>query len=1112
MAMAGWKTGDMLNGIEGIMNLAAASGEDLATTSDIVTDALTAFGLSASDSTHFADVLAKASSNANTNVGLMGETFKYVAPLAGALGFSAEDCATAIGLMANSGIKSSQAGTNLRAILSRMAKPTDEVQAAMDKLGLSLTDSSGNMKSLQEIMVDMRAGFAGLTEEQKANMAASLGGQDAMSGLLAIVNASDEDFASLTASIYDCDGAAAQMAETMNDNLEGQITILKSGLEGLGISLYEEMEKPCKDIVKEAQRMVQELQEAFNDGGLDGLVTKTGEVMAQIVTEVAKAAPKMISAAQDLVESFIDAIMRRKWTLATSGATMVSELAQAIMNLSGDMWSAGIYLFTNFLQAMVWHSSDLGRSFGEMLKKIGDTVSENLPTIIRAAKDFVAGFCDGLSEEFPNAAALMDGFFSTIFDKVETTVGKAKEVLKKFLDVFNEQDPETLRKLGELIGDIVLAIAGLKTAKTAASAITGLFSAFQTLQSGISGLVGGIGKIAGGISDFGSKIQSLSSVAGSVLSQVTSFIGSAVSAVANFFATFGATIAGVGALIGGAILAVKNFADMFQNGFDVVKEILMGVGIAIAAVGAIVLGIPGTIAAVIAAIVFAVANLAVAIKNHGDDILNAGKAVIQWFSELPGKAEDLFSRIITSVQNWASDMAEKASTAAKNTIDSVSNWFAELPGKISTWLQNALQNLVDWGTNIYNKASEAAKNAVESVSNFFSELPYKIGYALGYVIGKLIQFGIDAVNWAKTNVPIIIENVVTFFSELPGKIWTHLTTAFNNLVTWGANMLNKARESAYNAVMAIVDFYAQLPGKIYTWLQNALQNLTTWGANMWNQAKNAASNTINSVVDYFSQLPGRIDTWLENSISRIASWGSEMVNKARTAASNTINTVVNFFSQLPGKIWNHLTATVNRVASWGGNLAAKGRDAASMLVNSVINGASSLPSQMASVGRNIVVGVWNGICNAAGWFRSQVQSFFRGIVDGAKGALGIHSPSRVFRDEVGKWIPPGVGEGMDAAMPALEKQTDEEMAALARRMQATVNVETGKITFDKNTNQVYKIEQENGQAFDDSKTEVVISGETHVHVDLDGKEIGDATTPIVDQNMGRIDTHKKRGG
>ena len=152
MAMAGWKTDDMLSGLEGIMNLAAASGEDLATTSDIVTDALTAFGLTAEDSTHFADILAQASANANTNVGMMGETFKYVAPVAGALGYSAEDTALAIGLMANSGIKASQAGTSLRSIMSRMAKPTKEVQNAMNKLGVSLTDSSGNMKTLNELM------------------------------------------------------------------------------------------------------------------------------------------------------------------------------------------------------------------------------------------------------------------------------------------------------------------------------------------------------------------------------------------------------------------------------------------------------------------------------------------------------------------------------------------------------------------------------------------------------------------------------------------------------------------------------------------------------------------------------------------------------------------------------------------------------------------------------------------------------------------------------------------------------------------------------------------------------------------------------------------------
>ena len=250
MAMAGWKTEDMLGGIEGVMNLAAASGEDLATTADIVTDALTAFGMSASESGHFADVLAVASSNANTNVSMMGETFKYVAPVAGALGYSAEDTALAIGLMANSGIKAGQAGTALRAIMSRMAKPTDEVEAAMQRLGISLTDSQGNMKSLNEMLKDLRDGFSGLTEAEAAQMAAALGGQEAMSGLLAIVNASDEDFSKLESSIYSCDGAAAQMADTMNNNLQGQLTILKSSAEALGLELYESIQTPLTNIAK----------------------------------------------------------------------------------------------------------------------------------------------------------------------------------------------------------------------------------------------------------------------------------------------------------------------------------------------------------------------------------------------------------------------------------------------------------------------------------------------------------------------------------------------------------------------------------------------------------------------------------------------------------------------------------------------------------------------------------------------------------------------------------------------------------------------------------------------------------------------------------------------
>lgn len=241
MAMAGWKTEDMLNGISGVMNLAAASGEDLATTSDIVTDALTAFGLSASDSGHFADVLAAASSNANTNVGMMGETFKYVAPVAGAMGYSVEDMSVAIGLMANSGIKGSQAGTALRSVVTRLAKPTKESANAMEALGLSITNSDGTMKSFNQIMLDMRGAFAGLTEDEQAFYAAQLGGQEAMSGLLAIVNASESDFNKLSSAINNADGTAEKMANTMNDNLNGRLTLLKSQLDGIAIEIGESL-------------------------------------------------------------------------------------------------------------------------------------------------------------------------------------------------------------------------------------------------------------------------------------------------------------------------------------------------------------------------------------------------------------------------------------------------------------------------------------------------------------------------------------------------------------------------------------------------------------------------------------------------------------------------------------------------------------------------------------------------------------------------------------------------------------------------------------------------------------------------------------------------------
>lgn len=237
LGMAGWKTEQIIAGMPGLLDLAAASGADLATVADIVSDDLTAFGMSADQAGHMADVFAVASSNANTNVEMMGATFKYAAAVAGALGYSLEDVAVATGLMANAGIKGEQAGTSLRAVMTRLASPPKAAAAAMDQLGISITNADGTMKPFMQVMQECRASFAGLNEEEKAQAASAIAGQEAMSGWLAIMNASEGDFAKLTDAVNNSDGAAKKMAETMQNNAKGAMTRLQSAMESIAISV-----------------------------------------------------------------------------------------------------------------------------------------------------------------------------------------------------------------------------------------------------------------------------------------------------------------------------------------------------------------------------------------------------------------------------------------------------------------------------------------------------------------------------------------------------------------------------------------------------------------------------------------------------------------------------------------------------------------------------------------------------------------------------------------------------------------------------------------------------------------------------------------------------------
>lgn len=348
MAMAGWKTNQMVSGLSGVMNLAAASGEDLGTVSDIVTDSMTAFGLKAKDSGHFADVLAKASSSSNTNVAMMGETFKYVAPLAGSMKYSIEDTATAIGLMANAGIKGSQAGTSLRSIITRLVKPPKDAATALNALGISTTKADGSMKPLRETMAELREKFSGLTESQKASYASSIAGQEAMSGLLAIVNASDSDFNKLQKAIDNSSGAAKKQADVMNNNLQGALYDLGSAAESVGIGIYEDIKTPLTKAVGVGTAQLRILSNKLKKGGIKEIVPKeainTVENLGKVAMVAGKGGVKVLGAAAKLVGNNMEVALPVAASLLTvfKGYKAVTTVVTAFRTVSTATQGASI--------------------------------------------------------------------------------------------------------------------------------------------------------------------------------------------------------------------------------------------------------------------------------------------------------------------------------------------------------------------------------------------------------------------------------------------------------------------------------------------------------------------------------------------------------------------------------------------------------------------------------------------------------------------------------------------------------------------------------------------------------------------------------------------------
>lgn len=408
MAMAGWKPQQMIDGISGIMSLAAASGEDLGTTSDIVTDALTAFGLQAGDAGHFADVLAQASANANTNVSMLGESFKYVAPVAGAMNYSVEDTSLALGLMANASIKGSMAGTALKTSLANMAAPTDSMAAAMDKYGISLTDSEGNMKSLRGVIDNLRGSLGGLSETEQTAAASTIFGKEAMAGMLAIINASEEDYNKLSTAIGNSKDAAEGMADTMLDNLKGSFTLMQSAIEGTENAFGKRLSPYLRGIAGGITDMMPEITDGINavmdvvDDKIAGVKRKNTDMTGSDEWKNADLFGKI-----DIAWDSIIAKPFGNWAsgdgaqLISSGLGTLFSSAAAILP-GGEKAGLTSWLSAGILAKGAATVAQKGKSIVETLSPIGDAIG-NITEAAGNAND-VMDFVGNLSSMIPVGA------------------------------------------------------------------------------------------------------------------------------------------------------------------------------------------------------------------------------------------------------------------------------------------------------------------------------------------------------------------------------------------------------------------------------------------------------------------------------------------------------------------------------------------------------------------------------------------------------------------------------------------------------------------------------------------------------------------------------------
>lgn len=504
LAAAGFTTSEIMNAMPGLLNLAAASGEDLASSSDIAASTLRGFGLAAYDAAHVADVLAANANRTNSSVADTGEAMKYIAPLARAAGLSLEETAAAIGIMANAGVNGSQAGTSLRGALSRLSKPTKDMSEAMDELGISFYDSNGKMKSLTEQVGMLRQATEGMTDEQKNNYLVTLYGQEALSGMLALINEGEGSLGELTNAYKNCDGAAQKAAETMQDNLSGALEQLGGSAQTLGLAFYNSVADNLKNAAKTATESINNITDSFNNGGLNEAIQTAGDEFANLAVEAASHAPEMVDTAVDFIEAFASGIALNKGRILGAAGEMAESMASGLAELLPSKLQEPV---EDAIDAVAESLSDGGlkkagktaeKTFDSLIKVVGKLASTALPPLTKAL-DFAGENLDRLVVVAGSATAAYTAYNATI--KATTVATNLATKAQKAFSVAMSASPT-----GLVIAGIAAATTGL------ALACATQVDASKELESANDKLGDSYGKIGEGITGYLSEVSKAGSI------------------------------------------------------------------------------------------------------------------------------------------------------------------------------------------------------------------------------------------------------------------------------------------------------------------------------------------------------------------------------------------------------------------------------------------------------------------------------------------------------------------------------------------------------------------------------------------------------------------------